>query len=239
VGGFVDPTDYVDVYALASPWTGFMNFAFSTGSASIAVPNEGFGLAASGMLTDNIFLIGGLADLNSDPTDPGQTVESFFQDNEYFKHIEIGWTPSQDRIYLDNVHLTYWHADERVEALTPSGWGLNFSWTRYLGGKWLPFLRGGYAQDGGSLLQKSVSAGFGYQPNPGQNLLGVGLNWGQPNEDTWGSGLPDQYTAEVFYRWQISKAFAMTPDIQYLKDPAQNQETDSLWVFGLRVRGAF
>ena len=31
VGGFVDVTDYVDVYMLASPWTGYFNFAFSTG----------------------------------------------------------------------------------------------------------------------------------------------------------------------------------------------------------------
>ena len=239
LGGFVDPTDYLDVYALASPWTGFLNFAFSTGTTTLAVPNEGFGLAAGAKLTDNIFLIGGLADLNADPTDPGQTLDSFFSDNEYFKHVEIGWTPSQDRIYLDNMHLTLWHADERVEAAQPSGWGANVSWTTYLGERWMPFVRAGYAEDGGSLMQKSVSVGFGYQPNPGKNLLGVGLNWGEPNEDTWGPGLDDQYTAEFFYRWQVTKAFAITPDLQYLKSPANNPEADGIWVVGIRVRGVF
>jgi porin len=236
LGGFVDPTDYLDVYAMASPWTGFLNFAFSTGTTTIALPNEGFGLAAGAMLTDSIFLIGGLSDLNSDPTDPWQTVDSFFSDHEYFKHIEIGWTPSQDRIYLDNVHLTLWHADEREEAAQPSGWGANISWTHYLKERWLPFVRAGWADDGGSLMQKSVSVGFGYQPNPGKNLLGFGLNWGQPNEDTWGPDLDNQYTAEVFYRWQISKALAVTPDLEYLKNPALNPEEDSFWVFGVRVR---
>jgi porin len=238
MGGFVDPTDYLDVYALASPWTGFLNFAFSTGTTTIALPNEGFGLAAGAMLTDSIFLIGGLADLNSDPTDPWQTVDSFFSDHEYFKHIEIGWTPSQDRIYLDNVHLTLWHADEREEAAQPSGWGANISWTHYFKEKWLPFVRAGYADEGGSLTQKSVSVGFGYQPNPGKNLLGIGLNWGQPNEDTWGPGLDDQYTAEIFYRWQVSKALAVTPDLEYLKNPALNPEESSIWVLGVRVRMA-
>ena len=237
LGGFVDPTDYLDVYALASPWTGFLNFAFSTGTTTIAVPNEGFGLAAGAMLSDSIFLVGGLADLNADPTDPSQTIDSFFSDHEYFKHIEIGWTPSQDRVYLDNLHLTLWHADEREEAATPSGWGANISWTTYLGGKWLPFVRAGWADEGGSLTQKSVSIGFGYQPKPGRNLLGLGLNWGQPNEDTWGPGLDDQYTAELFYRWQISKAIAVTPDLQYIKNPALDPDTDSIWVFGLRMRG--
>ena len=31
VGGFVDVTDYVDVYMLASPWTGYFNFAYADG----------------------------------------------------------------------------------------------------------------------------------------------------------------------------------------------------------------
>ena len=237
-GGFVDATDYVDVYALASPWTGFLNFAFSTGTTTLAVPTEGFGLAAGAMLTDSIFIIGGLADLNSDPTEPWRTFGTFFTDQEYFKHIEIGWTPSQDRIYLDNLHLTLWHADEREDPAQPSGWGVNLSWTRYLANKWLPFVRAGWADDGGSLMQKSISVGFGYQRNPGQNLLGFGLNWGEPNEDTWGPGLRDQYTAELFYRWQLTKGLAITPDLQYLVNPALDPEANSIWVFGIRVRGA-
>jgi porin len=239
IAGYVDVTDYLDVYALASPWTGFLNFVFSTGSASIPTPNEGFGLAAGGMVTDKLFLIGGVADTNSDPTRPGDTFSSFFKEQEYFTHLEVGWTPSKDQLYLDNVHLTYWHADERVAAATPRGWGLNFSWSRHLADKWLPFLRAGWARDGGSLLERTVSAGFGYQPNPGQNLLGVGLNWGQPNESSFGPNLPDQLTAEVFYRWNIAKEIALTPDVQYISDPALNPEASSVWLLGLRARLVF
>lgn len=238
VGGWVDATDYVDVYALASPWTGFTNFSFSTGSNTIPVPNQGLGAAASAMLTKQLFVIGGLADSNSDPGDPIDGFDTFFNDREYFKHIEFGWTPSLDRLYLDNLHVTFWHADEREEAGTPSGWGANFSFTRYLGERWLPFVRGGWADDGGSVLQKSLSVGFGYQPVPGKNLLGVGLNWGEPNESTFAPGLDDQYTAEVFYRWNVSREIALTPDLQYLKNPALNPDQDSIWVFGLRARFA-
>ena len=70
VGGFVDVTDYVDVYLLASPWTGYFNFAFSTGSASIPVPNEGLGLALGGYLNDNFYMVAGFTDSNSDPHKP-------------------------------------------------------------------------------------------------------------------------------------------------------------------------
>jgi porin len=239
VGGWVDATDYVDVYGLASPWTGFLNFAFSTGSATIPVPTEGLGVAAGGMVTDRIFLIGGLADANSDPTDPVEGFDTFFSTREYFKHFEVGWTPSQGQIYLDNAHLTIWQADEREEAETPSGWGANISYSRYLKQKWMPFFRAGYAKDGGSLLQKSVSVGFGYQRIPGQSLLGLGFNWGEPNESTFEPGLDDQYTLELFYRWQIAREIALTPDVQYLKNPALNPDQDAIWIFGLRARLAF
>jgi len=237
LAGFLDATDYLDVYALASPWTGFQNFAFSTGTLTIPVPNDAaLGAAAGGMLTDSLFLIGGLVDRNADPTKPFEGFSNFVNDREYFTSAEIGWTPSHDRIYLDNAHLTFWHADERTEAGEPKGWGVNFSFTRYLAGKWLPFIRAGYAEDGGSLMQKSVSAGVGFQPIPKGDLLGVGLNWGQPNEDTFGPGLRDQYTAEVFYRWQLAPQLAITPDVQLIIDPALDPQESSIWVFGLRAR---
>jgi porin len=35
LAGMLDVTDFVNVYAMASPWTGFFNFAFSTGSAAM------------------------------------------------------------------------------------------------------------------------------------------------------------------------------------------------------------
>ena len=235
--GFLDATDYVDVYALASPWTGFLNFAFSTGTLTMAVPNDAtLGVAAGGMLSKNVFLIGGLVDRNADPTAPFDGFGTFFNDNEYFKSVEIGWTPSQDHLYLDNAHLTFWHADERREAGEPNGWGLNASFTRYLGGKWLPFVRAGYAKDGGGLMQKSVSLGFGYQLVPKGDLLGVGFNWGQPNEDTFDPGLRDQYTFEVFYRWQLTPRLAISPDLQLLVNPALDPDQDRIWVFGFRVR---
>ena len=234
--GWVDVTDYVDVYALASPWLHFMNFVFSTGSAAIPAPNQGLGVVAGVLITDQIYATAGLGDSNSDPTRPWEGFDSFFSQAEYFKHVEVGWTTAQDRIYLDNVHVTFWHADERLEALVPNGWGLNFSATHYIDDKWLPFLRAGYAKDGGSLLQRSVSVGFGYQWVPFQDLVGFGFNWGQPNETTFEPGLDDQYSLEAFYRLQLARQLALTPDVQLLFNPALNPDANSTWVFGIRAR---
>ena len=64
--GFLDVTDFVDVYPLTSPWTDFSNFVFSIGVATMDLPDDGaLGLAAGAWLTDQLYLIGGFSDLNS------------------------------------------------------------------------------------------------------------------------------------------------------------------------------
>jgi porin len=239
LGGFLDATDYVDIFGLGSPWLHFMNLAFSTGSASIALPNDGLlGLAAAAWLSDHVYSIASIGDNASDPTDPFTGFDRFVNVNEYFTSIEVGWTTAQDRAYFDNIHFTFWHSDEKSEVGDPSGWGLNFSGTWLFENRWMPFLRGGYAEDGGSLLQKSISTGVGYQWIPGRDVLGLGFNWGQPNETTWGEGLRDQYTIELFWRWQLGSQLAVTPDLQLLINPANNPDEGSIWVLGVRGRFA-
>jgi len=81
VAGWVDVTDYLDVYGMINPWTSFTNLAFLT-SPTIAAPSQGLGAALAFMATDNIYVIGGLADANGDPTDPREGFDTFFNDNE-------------------------------------------------------------------------------------------------------------------------------------------------------------
>jgi porin len=239
IGGMIDTTDWVDLYALASPWTGFQNFVFATGGATIPVPDDAaLGAYVNAMLTDNLYISGGFADSNADSTDPGEGFDTF-GDHEFFKTIELGVVTSPDRFYFDNTHITYWHADERVTAGVVSGHGFNFSFEHAIDDKWLPFLRAGYADEGGTLLQKTLSLGFGYHFGDNNSLFGLGVNWGEPNEDTFGSGLSDQYTLELFSRLQVMQNLQVTPDIQYIKDPARNTQKDHSWLFGLRARMYF
>jgi porin len=232
VGGFLDATDFVDVYLLASPWTAFNNFMFSTGSAAMDLPNDAaLGAAAGAMVSGNVYVQAGIADANSDPADPFNDV---LKDSDFFKWVEIGFTPGQEKIYFDNLHFTFWHVDERANG-TPDGWGINASWQKWIDDTWLPFIRGGYTKDSGSLLERSVTAGVGYQPVPMRGVLAFGFNWGRPNETSFGD-LDDQYTTELFWRYQLTTELAVTPSIQYIKDLALNHDEDSIWVFGLRAR---
>ena len=179
VAGMVDTTDYVDVYGLVNPWTDFSNFAFSNGP-TIPSPSQGLGAAIGVMATDNLYVLGGIADANGDPTDPGDSINSFFSDAEFFTHLEVGWISSWERRFSDNIHLTAWHADERKQAQVPNGWGVAFSFSRLFSDKWEPFIRAGYAHDGGALWDRSVSIGLGYYTRKKSDILGVGLTGVDP-----------------------------------------------------------
>ncbi len=230
--GMIDVTDFVDVYAMISPWQHFQNLAFLT-SPAISAPNQGLGIAGGAMLTSNIYVIGSLADANGDPTLSVNPFDSFFDTSEYFTSAEIGWTSEQGRIYLDNVHLTYWHADARKAAGVEQSEGVTFSAARYINDKWLPFIRGGWSEGTAAPMKRSIAGGIGLRRD-NKDVVGVGIAWGEPSI----SGLRNQTTAEIFYRWQVNDVLAITPSLQVIHNPALDPTNDSLVVFGLRARKA-
>ena len=229
--GVIDVTDFIDVYAMLNPLTHFINLAFST-NPTIAVPNQGLGAAAGAMLTEHVYLQGGFADANGQPTTAG--FDTFFRDAEYFSYAEVGVTSAKDRIYLDNVHVTLWHSDRREIAGAPEGHGVAVTAQKFLCDKWLPFFRFGYADGDAALMQTTFSTGLGIQ-RENRDVFGLGCSWGSPADGS----LRDQFTSEVFYRFQLTQFLAVTPDIQVIVDPALNPTTDVLGVFGVRLRAAF
>ena len=236
--GVVDTFDYVDTYSMLNRWTDFLNKAFLA-SPTIALPEEGLGVAAHAMVTDHLYVLGGLANASADPSDPWQSYKSFFDDTELFTHLEVGWIPNLERRYTDSIHLTAWLADTRTEDQVPSGWGLAFSFNHLFADKWEPFVRAGYSEGGGALWERSVIIGLGYHTRKKGDFVALGLNWGRPSEKAYGPGLDDQYTAELFYRHHLLQNLAITPDVQFLINPALNPEEDRIWIFGLRARLAF
>ena len=90
--------------------------------------------------------------------------------------------------------------------------------------------------DAGSLLETSLSAGVGYNTVAFDGLLGAAINWGKPNESTFGPGLDDQTALEVFFRAAAGKHVALTFDLQFIDNPAINPTEDSIWMFNLRAR---
>ncbi len=237
VAGFLDVTDFFDVYALASPWLHFSNFNFSTGVAAVNLPNDGYlGIGVGGWITDRIYVIAGIGDINADPGKIFKGFESLFKTGETFKNIEIGITSAKDYMFLDNLHVSFWQRDETSATGDPDGWGFVVSGTKYINESVLPFFRFAYTDDSGSILETAVAAGVGYQQNPGSHLFGFAYSWGKVNANTFGSGLDNQHVIEVFYRIQLSSRLAITPDLQFIMNPALTDEQGSIFLWGIRGR---
>ncbi|MEZ8723947.1 carbohydrate porin [Vibrio pomeroyi] len=248
VVGWQDVTNYADVYALASPWSGFTNLAFSTGSGAMGLPDDGvLALSAGHMLGENFYVVGGIADAKGKSDDIFDGFDTAFgSDASYFTTFELGWTASQEQIYTDNFHVTFWDfGDDTRHNLaypdpnnTDGGRGINFSWSQFLTPQVMPFVRGGVSEGQVALYDKSLSVGFGYfglgQPT---NNLGVAVNWSELNEEILqpAANSDEQWTAEIYYNMQFGDHLQVTPDIQYIKDPAFSNES-SAWVFGIRAR---
>jgi porin len=229
--GRIDVTDFVDVYAMMNPLTHFLNLSFSS-NPSIAFPNQGLGAAAGGMLTEHLYVQGGFGDANGQPTRSG--FDTFFGDSEYFSYFEVGATTSKDRLYLDNVHVTLWHVDPRQAAGTREGCGVAFTAQKFICDKWLPFFRFGYSDGDAALLQTVFSTGIGLR-RENNDVAGIGISWGAPADGT----LRNQFTTELFYRFQLTQFLAITPDVQLIVDPALNPTVDVLALFGIRARASF
>ncbi|MDK9735994.1 carbohydrate porin [Vibrio sp. D404a] len=251
--GWQDVTNYVDVYALASPWSGFTNLAFSTGSGAMGLPDDGIlALSAGHMIGDNFYVVGGIADAKGKSDDIFEGFDTLFNDTTLFTTLELGWTASQEQIYTDNFHVTLWHMDsgsrhslsstvlsDGTVVGGESGQGINFSWSQFVTPQIMPFVRGGLSEGDVALYDKSLSVGLGYfglgQP---KNNLGFAVNWSETNSDTLQTFLnagEDQVAAELYYNMQFGDHLQITPDIQYIKDPAFSNES-SAWVFGIRAR---
>ena len=223
-------TSYLNLFALSSSKTGFLNKNFSENPA-IAFPKQGLGALVYIHPNNNLYMLTGLTDANGDPQKSG--LNTFFGESEYFTAVEIGWISSFDKRNFNNIHIIGWHSDKREKADVPEGWGVAVSAEWRFEEKWLPFFRAGWSEGEAAPLQANISGGLGVYLKS-HDVVALGLNWGKPSSD----GLRDEYTMELFYRIQITQILAITPDVQLIIDPSNNPDDDFIAVLGIRARVA-
>ena len=72
-----------------------------------------------------------------------------------------------------------------------------------------------------------------------QDWLTLGIGWNEPSDVTHGAGLGSEKVLEASYLWQITANTSLTPDLQWIIDPANNPAENSVWTAGLRLRLVF
>jgi len=238
--------NFVNPYPFFDDNRQFFSQQFTT-SPAIETPLRTFGgvIAVYPIPTSNVYLQFGMYSANSADTD--WVIDDFFTSGEHFYHVDIGWTslarsgtPIQGRGPTDpnNFSITFWQQDEQDNGRSASR-GIAFNANFMVSDNFMPFIRGGFSE--GWLIKNTLSTGFGYRPPFNEDdLFGMGFGWAEPAEAILPfPELRSQYTFEMFYRFNVTPNFAITPDLQIIFDPSLNPELDVLWVLGLRSRIVF
>lgn len=230
--GRLDFAAYLDAFAFQTFSRGFLNRSFLVNPTIGTTGVGALGAVAKGMLTDQLWIGGGLYDGNAAS---GKFDWDTIEEGELLAHAEIGWAPSFARRAKDRVQLTWWHKDRREQAGVPSGSGWAFSGSWEVREGLLTFLRAGHSDGGaGVAAEDAISLGMEAALASG-SVLSLGAGWAKPNRRTYGPGMRDEYVIETSFKVQVTRNFSLLPNLQLLVDPANNPEEDRVVVLGLRA----
>jgi porin len=230
-GGFVigraDPNDYMDVVDYANPWTTFQNENILE-NHSIAIPDTGFTAGIGYAIDDQWYLKLAVHDANGSLDDPG----FFEQGAEFFSFAEIGWTPAIGERDLKDIHVTFWHVDQRVAENVPEGDGVVLGGSWSFDKEWMVFGRTGQSRGKASLMKRSTTVGVNHIWKAYLDVFGLAVNYSEPVNER----LREQTTIETFLKIKLAQNIAVTPSFQWLINPALNQQHDHIEIIGLRFR---
>ncbi|WP_254230376.1 hypothetical protein [Vibrio coralliilyticus] len=107
--GYLDSTDFIDLYPYGSPYSGFSNVQFSTGSGTIVLPDEA---SIGGMIHHQMgahyYLQLNVSDARADSSHPWQRAEAVFRERRTFEAVELGWVAEPSQALAQQLHVTGW-----------------------------------------------------------------------------------------------------------------------------------
>jgi porin len=221
---------YLDANPFQTPAGGFLNRGFFLNPTLPTTGVGALGLVAEAFVTENIRIGGQIYDANAQN---GNWDYDTFQESEFIKAAEIGWSPSRARHKKDLVQLTYWTRDRIDTTDIPQsrpghGVAMTATWQFQ---RWTPFFRYGNSNgDGGVAAREYAATGFKLQAFFDQ-MFSAGAAWSEPSDQT----LRDEYALEVSYVYQLSQNLSLTPDLQLVIHPSANPDDSNSWVLGLRA----
>jgi len=234
VVGKLDASSFYATNLWADDKQFFMNAAFSALPA-VGLPGNGLGLNAKYNPTSWLYLTAGSQNQAGNKTAAG--FHTLCDDRAFFSAMEVGLTPQIPGLGRGNYRLTAWHADAVPGNTRPSDAGLVLSCDQAVTDQVIPFARYEYDQGHLTGLRQLWTGGVGFHRAliSKQDLCGLAVAWGQPANDT----LRNQYTAETFYRIQLSQGNQLSVGYQVIINPALAPHDETVGVAWLRFRILF
>ena len=222
---------YLDAFAFQTFSRGFINRSLVLNPTMGTTGIGALGAVVKGFVSDNVYLGAQIYDANAKS---GQWDFDTVKEREWLTAVEIAWAPSRARAKTDRIQLTYWHQDERDLAAVESGSGWVVSAGYQLENKVFPFIRFGHSDGGANVVATSSVSGGVEIPVTAAQAFSVGLGWADLSDIKFGAAAEDESVLEVSHKMQVTKNFSLTPDFQYLRNPANLPDENSNWVAGIR-----
>jgi carbohydrate-selective porin OprB len=231
--GVLDLSNWFDTNTIAND--GFSQFFASSLENNLSIPFPtygGFGALLRWSATDDLYIMAGIADARSNNAEaPWKSI----RDDSLYELVEVGLSIDIDGLGRGTYRFTPWHASQ----LGTSGWGIAVSFDQELWSERLvSFFRFGVGDQDVTAVGTFVSGGLGLKGPFGRadDLVAAGVSWSDPAP---GTGFRQETLVEVLYRVAITPSLALTPDLQVVFDPAENPDTSTIWVAGLRFTASF
>jgi len=233
--GIIDATDYLDENAFSNDeFTQFMNAAMVNGPNAF-LPSYDLGGAVEWEISG--FSLKGVVMAMGSNGEEGDLEEPYtYYGMQVAYAVDFGLGQGNYRLIVDTTSRDFTNAagTEKERKLCAL-----ISFDQELGeivGAWIRF---GWQDDKAAIECKSVYSG-------GVNISGK--LWGRECDNLGigyahliGGNLSDDHTdvAEMYARFALNDIFAVTGDVQYMKDSIKAGEDSDGWIFGLRMTAEF
>jgi porin len=225
IAGKIDPGAYINTNRFAgSGNTQYFAQPFATNPGR-SFPDKGLGFMLRAEPVDWLYVHFTMSDSEAISThSPFETITG-----KWLYAGEVGFQPVIEGLGQGVYRLMLYERD--AEAASEFGWSLSAD--QNLTDSYGVFLRYGGNDGDLNAIEHIVAAGFSFlQPFGRKNdQAGVGVAFTHPTSDDF----RDEYSAETYYRLQVTAGFELSASAQLIVDPAAS-DRDAVGVFGLRAR---
>ncbi len=234
-GGIIDATDYMDENAFANDeYTQFMNEALVNGPNAF-LPSYDIGAAIEWGIGG--FSVTGITMAMGSNGEEGELDEPYnFYGMQFAYAVDSALGMGNYRLIVDTTSSSFSNvAGTKKERLSCA----MISFDQQLGeilGAWIRF---GWQDDEAAIYFKSIySGGLNISGNFwGCDCDNIGIGYAHLR----GGNLDVNHTDvfEIYSRFTLNEFFAVTGDVQYMKDSVKEGESPDGWIFGLRLTAEF
>lgn len=224
--GQVDATYRYDFNAVANDERYHFIASPLTNSQSIPFPDPSPSADIFWSINDRaIFRVG----LYSTVCEKGTWCLDKLESDQWFSPAELTVSPVFDSLGQGNYRFLAYYTETGENK--GGGWSLSFDQQM---GRFTPFMRLSAGDKDISEFERFFSLGIGidYPFGRSWDQAGIGFATGKPSN----SLLPDETNIELYWRFQLNPFVAITPDLQWIIDPAKNPVDDRIFVAGARLQ---